>query len=106
LPGADEVPAPDRSPRVIAREVTASPGEYRHGLHMAFPGAVQGGPERFQATYRGTIMEVELTPRAPRIIGQLSLPILEVRISFPAAGAEERAAMLARLDLATHRGGG
>ena len=92
--------------RVIERQVTASPGEYAHGLHMAFPEAVQGGPEHFHATYRGTVMEIELTPRAPRIIGRLSLPVLEVTISFPAASVEERAAMLARLDLATHRGGG
>jgi hypothetical protein len=101
------VPASDTEPsRVIVRQVTASPGEFGHGLHMAFPGAVQGGPERFRATYRGTIMEVELTPRAPRIIGQLSLPVLDVTIRFPAASVEAHAAMLAQLDLATHRGGG
>ena len=86
--------------------MTASLDEFERGLHTAFPEAVQGGPERFRATYRGTVMEVELNAAAARIIGQLSLPVLAVRISFPAAGAEERAAMLARLDLATHRGGG
>jgi hypothetical protein len=91
---------------VLERAVTASRDEYERGLRAAFPDAVQGGPERFRATYRGTVMEVQLTPQPPRRIGRLDLPVLAVRISFPAAPAEERVTMLARLDLVTHRGGG
>jgi hypothetical protein len=101
MPASAAVPS-----SVVERQVTASPGEFARGLHTAFPDAVQGGEEHFQATYRGTVMDVELTPQAPRVIGRLSLPVLAVRISFSAASVEERAAMLARLDLATHRGGG
>jgi hypothetical protein len=93
-------------PRVVRRQVTASPEEFAHGLRCAFPDAVEGGPERFRATYRGTVMEIELARSAPRVIGRLALPVLAVTLRFPSAGVDERAAMLARLDLATHRGGG
>ncbi|MBK6603697.1 MAG: hypothetical protein IPG28_19660 [Betaproteobacteria bacterium] len=93
-------------PRVVVRQVTASPEEFAHGLRCAFPEAVEGGPERFRATYRGTVMEIELARSAPRVIGRLALPVLAVTLRFPSAGVDERAAMLARLDLATHRGGG
>jgi hypothetical protein len=99
--------APETAPSpVFEREVTATREEFLRGLRTAFPGAVAGGPERFRATYRGTVMDVELASLAPRVVGRLALPVLAVRIGFPAAGAEERAAMLAWLDLMTHRGGG
>lgn len=101
------MPASVGGPRsVLERLVTASPQEFERGLRTAFPDAVQGGPEWFRATYEGTVMEVELTPRAPRVLGRLALPVLAVRIRFPVAGAGERAAMLARMDRAMHRGGG
>lgn len=99
----DNAPAP---PRVVEREMTATPDEFERGLRTAFPDAVEGGPRRFNATYRGTLMELELEPRAPRVIARLALPVLAVTIRFPTAGAAERTAMLAWLDLVTHRGGG
>jgi hypothetical protein len=51
-------------------------------------------------------MEVEAHPQKSRIIARLALPVLAVTIRFPTAGTDERAATLAWLDLATHRGGG
>jgi hypothetical protein len=106
-PEARRMPASAAAPAlVIEREVGATPGEFEHGLRAAFPDAVEGGPHRFSATYRGTSMDVELELRAARVIGNLSLPVLAVRLSFPANSTEEHTAMLARLDLATHRGGG
>jgi hypothetical protein len=93
-------------PRVIEREMTATPEEFERGLRSAFPAAVEGGPQRFRITHRGTVMEVEALPQPPRIIARFALPVLAVTIRFPTAGADERAATLAWLDLATHRGGG
>jgi hypothetical protein len=101
MPAAAAAPPP-----VLERQVTASLEEFGRGLCAAFPESVHGGPERFQATYQGTVMDIELTPQAPRVIGRLALPVLAVRISFANARPEERSAMLARLDLAMHRGGG
>jgi hypothetical protein len=93
-------------PPVVWREMTATPGEFERGLRAAFPGAVEGGPQRFVARRDGTVMEVELEPKSPRVIARLVLPVLAVTIRFPTAGDDERAAMLAWFDLATHRGGG
>lgn len=96
----------DVPPRVIEREMTATPDEFERGLRSAFPDAVEGGQGRFRASYRGTLMEIESTPQPPRVIAHLALPVLAVSLRFPTAGAAERAAMLAWLDLVTHRGGG
>jgi hypothetical protein len=51
-------------------------------------------------------MEVDVSALPPRAIGRLALPVLAVTLRFPSADAPERAAMLAWLDFAMHRGGG
>lgn len=80
--------------------------EFLRGLRAAFPGAVSGDGSRFEAIRDGTRMEVEIEVLPPRALGSFALPAIAVRLTFPEAGAEDRARMLAWLDLVTHRGGG
>jgi|OpeIllAssembly_1097287.scaffolds.fasta_scaffold125832_2 hypothetical protein len=93
-------------PAIIEREVTASVGEFERGLRLAFPQAIEGGPLHFSVRRHGCVMEVDVSALPPRAIGRLALPVLAVTLRFPSADAPERAAMLAWLDFAMHRGGG
>lgn len=93
-------------PAIIEREVTASVDEFERGLRLAFPGAIEGGPRHFRVWRSDCAMEVDVSPLPPRALGGLALPLLAVTLHFPSAGAPERAAMLAWLDFAMHRGGG
>lgn len=93
-------------PPVIEREVTASCGEFERGLRLAFPQAIEGGPHHFRVWRDDCVMEVDVSALPPRAIGGLALPVLAVTLRFPSATAADRAAMLAWLDFAMHRGGG
>jgi hypothetical protein len=93
-------------PEVLEREVSAAPAEFALGLRNAFPGQVSGGPLEFRVAHDGAAMELVLTPGPARVIARLSLPTLKVRICFTAGDAGARARLLARMDLAMHRGGG
>lgn len=98
-------PPPAAAP-CLERIVSATLGEFVRGLDTAFPGAVNGEGERFRAQWNGATMDIELRPLPPYVVGRLSLPSLAVRIRFDGGAPEANAAMLRRLDLATHRGGG
>lgn len=89
----------------IEREVAATLDEFGRGLKLAFPGAVSGGPLRFAVVLGEAAMDIELDERSERSLGALRLPRLAVRIRLSGAAAARRA-LLDRLDLATHRGGG
>lgn len=90
----------------IEREVWATPDEFRRGLSLAFPGrlAVRNGV--FLATQDEAAMEIALEVLAPRTIALLNMPRMKVRLRMTAGTPEQRKAMLARMDLAMHRGGG
>jgi hypothetical protein len=90
----------------IEREVWATPGEFRHGLELAFPGRVAERNGLFQVDGGEAAMEIALTVMTPRTIALLNLPRLKVSIRMTAGTLEQRAAMLTRMDLAMHRGGG
>jgi hypothetical protein len=90
----------------LERDVSASVGEFVHGLKNAFPGALTGGPLLFHASRNGAAMEIELTPRADRVIGGLALPSLTVCIRFIDGNTQAQAALLAHMDRAMQRGGG
>ena len=90
----------------LERDVCASVGEFVHGLNNAFPGSLTGGPLLFRATGNGAAMEIELTPRAERVIGGLALPSLTVCIRFTEGSAHAQAALLTHMDRAMQRGGG
>ncbi len=90
----------------LEREVSAHPGEFRHGLLLAFPGCVTEVGGMLRVAAGPAAMEIFLTPLAPRVIAALRLPSLQVIIRFTAGTPAEQQAMLARMDRAMHRGGG
>jgi hypothetical protein len=96
---------PDAAAR-LEREVSALPGEFRHGLLLAFPDSVSEDDGMLRVVAGPAAMEICLTPLAPRVIASLRLPRLQVNIRFTAGTPAEQQAMLARMDRAMHRGGG
>ncbi len=93
-------------PEELAREVSATPEEFAHGLRNAFPRGLSGGPLEFRVEDGDTLMAVSLTPGPDRVIALLRLPTLTARIRFLAGDAEARQRMLRHMDLAMQRGGG
>lgn len=94
------------APDAIEREVWATRAEFRHGLALAFPGGVTERDGRYLVADRRAAMEIVLTELAPQAIALLKLPRMQVSIRMTAGTAEEKQAMLARMDRAMHRGGG
>jgi hypothetical protein len=94
------------APGVIEREVSATRSEFLHGLRLAFPGSVSEVGDTVRATFGPAAMEITLTQLPPRLIALLALPRLKVSLRGTAGSDAERAAMLARMDLAMQRGGG
>lgn len=90
----------------LRREVAASVAEFAHGLDLAFPGALSGGPLRYVVVLSEAAMQIDLEPQADRRIAALALPCLAVRIRFTAGSPAACAAMLDRMDRAMQRGGG
>ena len=90
----------------LEREVSASPGEFAHGLRNAFPEGLSGGPLEFRVRHGAAEMEIRLTPGPDRVIALLRLPTLTVHIRFITGDAAARARLLRRMDLAMQRGGG
>ncbi|MBU1237962.1 MAG: hypothetical protein KJ634_13695 [Gammaproteobacteria bacterium] len=90
----------------IEREVWTTPEEFRHGLELAFPGRVAEHDGVLRVDGGEVAMEIELRSMTPRTIALLNLPRLKVSIRMTAGTLEQRAAMLTRMDLAMHRGGG
>jgi hypothetical protein len=90
----------------LEREMSARPADIARGLAVAFPGAVQGGPNRFAVTVPGAAMELQITPGPDRVIALLRLPTLTLSIRFTAGNAAAQGEMLRRFDLAMRRGGG
>jgi hypothetical protein len=90
----------------IEREVWATPKEFCHGLDLAFPGRVKECNGVLCVHDGRAEMEIHLTELPPQTIALLKLPRMKVSLRMTAGSAEQRAAMLARMDLAMHRGGG
>lgn len=90
----------------IEREVWASEAEFRHGLGLAFPGRVFERSGRLLIEDGNTGMEIELAALPPRSIALLQLPRLKVSLRNTAGTPEQFRALVARMDLAMHRGGG
>jgi hypothetical protein len=97
------MPAP---PGTIEREVWATPDEFRHGLELAFPGQVTAHGDTLLVHDGQVAMEIALTELTPRTIALLNLPRMKVSLRGTAGSADQWAAMLERMDLAMHRGGG
>jgi hypothetical protein len=90
----------------LEREVTASRGEFLHGLRSAFPGCVAEISEHVRINGDLATMEILISPLPDRRIAVLRLPNMRVQIRFTHGTHQEQQAMLARLDLAMQRGGG
>jgi hypothetical protein len=90
----------------IEREVWSTPDEFRRGLCLAFPGRVTECDGNLGITDGEAAMEIALEVMAPRVIALLKLPRLKVSLRMTAGSMEQRAAMLAHMDLAMRRGGG
>lgn len=93
-------------PDAIEREVWATEAEFRHGLGLAFPGRVVERNGRLCVDDGDAGMEIVLAALPPRSIALLELPRLKVSLRNTAGTPEQFKAMLARMDLAMHRGGG
>lgn len=90
----------------LVREASSTFAEYEHGLRLAYPDGVSGGPDAFTVTSGEAALEVSLTPGPDRVIALLRLPTLTAHLKFTDGTAEARARMLRRLDMAMRRGGG
>jgi hypothetical protein len=91
---------------VLVREVSATPAEFAHGLRLAFPGKVAGGPLEFLVEDGVVALAISLVPGPDRVIALLRLPTLTARLRFTAGDTASRARLLRRMDLAMQRGGG
>ncbi|MRR08552.1 hypothetical protein EG831_00330 [bacterium] len=90
----------------LQREVSATLAEFLRGFGAAFPDHVPVGPGCYIAHHGAAVMEIQLSPAAPRRIASLLLPTLQVTIRFTAGTKAEREGMLAHMDRTMHRGGG
>lgn len=90
----------------IVREASATPEEFVRGLALAFPGKVTRQGSYWRVSLDDTMLEIDLAVLPPRVIASLHLPLLRVVMHFISGTPEQRASMLARMDLAMQRGGG
>ncbi|MCB1928438.1 MAG: hypothetical protein KDH17_10425 [Rhodocyclaceae bacterium] len=88
------------------RDVSATLDELAAWISKAYPDAERRGVGDHLITRRGAVLELVATPGPERRIALLRLPTLRIRYRFTAGDAEDRAALLSRLDLFMHRGGG
>jgi hypothetical protein len=93
-------------PETIEREVWTTPDEFRRGLDLAFPGRVTERNGILRVDDGRATMEIALEMMTPRVIALLNMPRMKVSLRMTAGSAEQRAAMLAHMDMAMHRGGG
>jgi hypothetical protein len=105
LPGHPAAGSPGETV-LLVREVSATPAEYRHGLHMAFPGRVREEAGLLWVEDSEALLEISLAVLPPRIIAALRLPVLRATLRFVAGSAAQQTLLLAHLDRATQRGGG
>jgi hypothetical protein len=90
----------------IEREVWATPAEFRRGLALAFPAGLVERDGLLCVDDGQAAMAIALEVMPPRTIALLHMPRMKVSLRMTAGSAEQRAAMLARMDLAMQRGGG
>jgi hypothetical protein len=93
-------------PDTIEREVWATPAEFRHGLALAFPGRVEERNGLLCADDGTAAMEIALEILVSRTIALLAMPRLKVTLRRTAGTPADFKAMVARMDMAMHRGGG
>lgn len=75
------------------------------------PGATRNAPiesavSSYRVTVDGGVVDITLTPLAPRKIALMVIPVLEVTFRFINLNEEQREAFLRYFDHYTRRGGG
>lgn len=97
---------PDR----LVREMGYSRAEFAAVLPRAFAAwqvvAEEVDSWRVQAVDGSAATRIRITPIAPRRLGALTLPVLEVQIEFLAADPADRQLVLARFERGFQKGGG
>ena len=92
----------------VVKDMATTREAFLRGLPAALPGAayrVEGQTVEIGDAGRGISIRLrDLPPR--RLSGLLSLPRIEVTLTFRGYAPEDRRAFLARFDLAFRRGGG
>ncbi len=88
------------------RDVSATQVELAAWIAKAYPAAVRLGEGRYLIETPTAALRLEALAGPERRIALLRLPTLHIRYEFIRGEAEQRAALLHRLDLFMHRGGG
>jgi hypothetical protein len=86
--------------------MNGNPEEFRRALVQAFGAAVTETASGLQLAVDGVQLHFTLRRESSQQIGALQLAMLRVEISVQHGDETEAAALLARVDRATQRGGG
>jgi len=88
------------------RDVSATLDELANWVVAAYPDAHRDGAGTYHIESGDAALTLSATPGPERRIALLRLPTLRIEYRFTRGSAEGRAALLRRLDLYMHRGGG
>jgi len=94
---------------VLQRRMSISAAEFLRQLERALDGLCwrRTAPGEAKVEVTGGHLVLHWQPAPPRRLGRLSLPVLELTLTFPPACPEAaRNTFLQRFDLAFQRGGG
>jgi hypothetical protein len=86
--------------------MTMSAAEFVRAVSFAFPDTVQLENAALTIADAHARLRFGYSENEPRRLGALRLPSLQVQVSVLAGSTESAAALLARFDRATQRGGG
>lgn len=90
----------------FCRDVTATLGELENWIAAAYPEAQRPGPGHYLIDTPQAALSLLATPGPERRIALLRLPTLRIDYRFTRGDDAARTALLHRLDLFMHRGGG
>ena len=88
------------------REMNSTPAEFRRALVQAFGDAVADDVSGLVLSADDVVLHYVLTPGTSHTVGAIRIPLLRVEISVRQGDGASVAALLARVDRATQRGGG
>ena len=88
------------------RDISATLAELHNWILAAYPQARVSGAGRYLIETAAATLELAATPGPERRIALLRLPTLRLDYRFTRGDTGEHAALLKRLDLFMHRGGG
>jgi hypothetical protein len=89
----------------LIREISASPEEFARGIRAGFPDAL-ATKTGWQIRWRSATATIELSALSELVIASLRLPRQRCVIGIDQGDAEDRTALLERLDRYQQRGGG